>query len=294
MSRPIFNGGDFVHNNTVAQAADRILPLFSLKGRTAIVTGAASGIGHAVVQALAESGANVAFTYNSNKDKAIEGAKAIEKTYNVQCRAYKLDVTAELDIEETINQIVREFNGRLDVFVANSGVPWLQGDAVDGDTSHYRKVMATNLDGVFFCARAAGKHWRRQAAEGTTMDGNNLAGFKQGSFIATASMCGHVVNIPLKQAPYNASKAAVIHLCKSLAVEWVGFARCNIVSPGYVASEVMHQVPEELLTHFKNKTPMGRLALPGEMKGAYLYLASDASSFATGTDIIVDGGYSVT
>jgi sorbose reductase len=130
-------------------------------------------------------------------------------------RAYKLDVTAELDIEETINQIVREFNGRLDVFVANSGVPWLQGDAVDGDTSHYRKVMATNLDGVFFCARAAGKHWRRQAAEGTTTDGNNLAGFKQGSFIATASMCGHVVNIPLKQAPYNASKAAVIHLCES-------------------------------------------------------------------------------
>ena len=74
-----------MHNNTVAQAADRILPLFSLKGRTAIVTGAASGIGHAVVQALAESGANVAFTYNSNKDKAIEGAKAIEETYNVQC-----------------------------------------------------------------------------------------------------------------------------------------------------------------------------------------------------------------
>ncbi|KFY79989.1 hypothetical protein V499_01095 [Pseudogymnoascus sp. VKM F-103] len=248
MSRLIFNGGDFVHNNTIALVADRILPLFSLKGRTAIVTGAALGISHAVVQALAESGANVAFTYNSNKDKSIEGAKVIEKTYKVQCRAYKLDVTAELDIKEIINQIVREFNGRLDVF----------------------------------------------AAEGTTTGGHNLAGFKQGSFIATASMCRHVVNIPLKQAPYNASKAAVIHLCKSLAVEWVGFTRYNTVSLGYVALEVMHQVLEELLTHFKNKTPMGRLALLEEMKGAYLYLASNASSFATGTDIIVDGGYLVT
>jgi sorbose reductase len=109
--------------------------------------------------------------------------------------------------------MVRDFNGRLDIFVANSGIPWLQDAALDGDISHYHKVMSTDLDGVFLCARAAGQHWRRQVSEGTTIDGYPLIGFKKGNFIATASISGHIVNIPFKQAPYNAAKAGVIHLC---------------------------------------------------------------------------------
>lgn len=123
-------------------------------------------------------------------------------------------MTAQEEVEQVVNQIVKDFNGRLDIFVANSGIPWMQDAVLDGDISHYHKVMTTDLDGVFFCARAAGKHWRRQVSERTTIDGQKLVGFKQGNFIATASIAGHIVNIPMKQAPYNTAKAAVIHLCE--------------------------------------------------------------------------------
>lgn len=112
-----------------------------------------------------------------------------------------------------MDEIVKNFNGRLDIFVANSGVPWQQGAALDGEISHYKKVVTTDLDGTFYCARAAGKHWRRQAKEKTDINGKSI-NFKEGSFIATASMSGHIVNIPQLQAAYNAAKAGVIHLCE--------------------------------------------------------------------------------
>jgi sorbose reductase len=86
---------------------------------------------------------------------------------------------------------------------------------LDSSISHYREVMATNLDSVYYCARAAGLHWRRQALEQTTVDGKKLEDFKKGSFVATASMSGHIVNFPHIQTAYNASKAGVIHMCKN-------------------------------------------------------------------------------
>jgi sorbose reductase len=206
--------GKFTHNSTSAPAEHRVLPLFSLAGRTAIVSGAGAGIGLAVAHALAEAGANVAIWYNSNRD-ALARAAEISKLYGVRCEAYQVDVTSSEAVESAVDRIVSEFGGgRLDVFVANSGVAWEQGPIVDGGLDHYRKVTRTNLDGTFFCARAAGRHFRRQKREGTTLDGKELKGFNQGSFIATASMSGHIANIPQLQAAYNASKAAVIHLCK--------------------------------------------------------------------------------
>ena len=127
-----------------------------------------------------------------------------------------MNVTSFEEVEATVNEIVKEFNGRLDIFIANSGIPWTQGPALNGELDHYRKVITTDLDGTFYCARAAGVHWRRQKTEGTTINGEKLEGFTTGSFIATASMSGHIVNIPQFQATYNAAKAAVIHLCKFL------------------------------------------------------------------------------
>lgn len=124
-----------------------------------------------------------------------------------------MDITKQEDVERAVSQIVAEFNGRLDVFVANSGIPWSEGPAVDSSISHYHEVLSTNLDGVYYCARAAGQHWKRQADEQTTLAGGQLVGFKGGSFIATASMSGHIVNVPHMQAAYNTSKAGVIHLC---------------------------------------------------------------------------------
>ncbi|KAK0626519.1 sorbitol utilization protein SOU2 [Immersiella caudata] len=282
--------GKFVHHNTEAPRAGSVLPLFSLKGKTAVVSGAAAGIGLAIAETFAEAGANVAIWYNSNKI-AVQRAAEIEKNYGVKCRAYPVNVTSYSAVETAINNIVTEFNGRLDIFVANSGIPWTDGPSLDGPVENFNKVLTTNVDGVFNCARAAGLHWRRQKREGTTLDGRKLENYSQGSFIATASMSGHVVNLPQLQAPYNASKAAVIHLVKSLAVEWVGFARANTVSPGYIKTEISDFCSPEVKRVWHDKIPMGREGETVELKGAYLYLASDASSYTTAADLTVDGGY---
>ncbi|KAI9149351.1 LOW QUALITY PROTEIN: L-xylulose reductase [Paramyrothecium foliicola] len=310
--------GSFPHNNMPVPVGDRVLPMFSLKGRTAIVSGAGAGIGLGIAHALAEAGANVAIWYNSNK-QALERASEIEKIYGVKSdmeglgKAYQVDVITLEAVEQAINEIVKEFNGRLDVFVANSGIAWEDGDFIDGPAERARKVMTVNVDGVMWCAKAAGAHFRRQKKEGTTLDGKPLENFLTGSFIATASMSGSIVNIPQLQAVYNSSKAAVIHFCKSLAVEWTGFARVNTVSPGYIKTEISDFAPPEMKAIWKNKTVMGfsigvkwylqemwsltyvflysREGEVSELKGAYLYLASDASSYTTGLDMIVDGGY---
>lgn len=290
MADSAMKGGNFAHENTVAPKNGSVMALFSNRGKTAIVSGAGAGIGLVVAQALAESGANVAIWYNSNK-KAVERAQDIEKEYGVKCKAYQVNVTDAKNVEDSINEIVKEFNGRLDIFIANAGIPWTQGAMLDGQIDHYRKVVATDLDSTFYCARAAGLHWRRQKKEGTDLNGKKLENFTYGSFVATASMSGHIVNIPQLQAAYNAAKAGIRHLVKSLAVEWVQFARANTVSPGYMATEISDFVPKETKSIWKDKIPMGREGEAHELKGVYLYLASDAASYTTGADIIVDGGY---
>lgn len=112
---------------------------------------------------------------------------------------------------------MKEFNGRLDIFVANAGIPWSQGSFLDGEIGHYKNVMSTDMDSVYYCAYAAGLHWRRQKMEGTDLNGKKLENFKLGSFIATASMSGHIVNIPQLQAAYNGAKAAVIQFGRSVS-----------------------------------------------------------------------------
>ncbi|KAG6009373.1 L-xylulose reductase [Claviceps maximensis] len=282
--------GAFRQNNMDQPKGDRVLPMFSLKGRTAIVSGAGAGIGLGVAQAFAEAGANVAIWYNSNKQASKE-AEDIEKTYGVKCKAYQVNVISAEAVDKAITEIVKEFNGRLDIFVANSGIAWEEGAFIDGSVETARKVMVVNVDGVMWCAKSAGAHFRRQKKEGTTLDGKPLEDFLAGSFIATASMSGSIVNIPQLQAVYNGSKAAVIHFCRSLAVEWTGFARVNTVSPGYIQTEISSFAPKETKDQWRGKTPMGREGQVNELKGSYLYLASDAASYTTGLDMIVDGGY---
>ncbi|SMY26869.1 unnamed protein product [Zymoseptoria tritici ST99CH_1A5] len=283
--------GIFQENNTQPPKEESVLPLFSLKHKTAIVSGAGAGIGYAVAQAYAEAGANVAIWYHGNKE-AITKAAAIEKQYGVKCRAYQTDVTSFDSINDTITSIVKDFNGRLDIFVANAGVPWTQGRMIDGERSHYQRVVTTDLDSVFYCAQAAGAVFRRQYTDGgLSTTGEKLQNYAGGSFIATASMSGHIANIPNHQSAYNAAKAGVIHLCKSLSVEWVKFARVNSVSPGYMATEISDFVPIETKKIWRGKIPMGREGQPAELKGVYLFLASAASSYMTGSDMVIDGGY---
>ncbi|KAI1053631.1 hypothetical protein LB506_012562, partial [Fusarium annulatum] len=168
------------------------------------------------------------------------------------------------------------FDGRLDVFVENSGVSWGDEAFIDSDVGRYHDLMKINTDGVVYCAHAAGRHFRRQKQEGTTINGSKLENFESGSFIATASMSGHIVNIPRR---------------KSLAIEWHGFARVNSVSPGFINTGISGPIAEEIMSAIMDKVPMRRFGETVELKGVYLFLASDASTYVTGTDILVDGGY---
>ena len=226
--------------------------------------------------------------------KAIKRADEIERDYGVKCpfchcpfmifrmpclsnahsyptgKAYQVNILTEDAVKKNVDEIVREFGGRLDVFVANSGVAWTQGPALDGDLPHYHKVVSTDFDGTFYCARAAGEHWKRQKFEGVDIFGKKIENFTYGSFIATASMSGHIVNIPQLQAAYNAAKAGVIHMTKSLAVEWVKFARANCVSPGYIATEITKFIPPETKAIWNSKIPMGSVHSASRI-GPYSY-----------------------
>ncbi|ATY63708.1 sorbitol utilization SOU2 [Cordyceps militaris] len=299
--------GVFRRNNTAAPAGSAVMPLFSLAGKTAIVAGAGQGIGFAAAEAFAEAGANVALWYNRNSEAVAKAAK-MEADYGVKSfgqgiliptwcgtgKAYKVDVTSYDEVERGVGSAVQDLNGRLDVFVANSGISWGDEAFLDASVARYHGLMSINTDGVAYCAHVAGQHFRRQKLEGTTAHGTKLEDFANGSFIATASMSGHIVNIPRQQAVYNTSKAAIIHLCKSLAIEWLGFARVNSVSPGFFNTGISGPIAEEVMSAIMDKVPMGRFGETVELKAVYLFLASNASSYVTGTDILVDGGYTAT
>jgi sorbose reductase len=119
-------------------------------------------------------------------------------------------------VQSSVDRVVAEFNGRLDIFVANAGIFPESGPILDLEIDNYRGAMAGNLDSVFYSARAAGKHWRRQKRDGTDLAGNRLEGFSYGSFVATASLAGgHIVEKPDLAAAYSVAKAGVIQLCRS-------------------------------------------------------------------------------
>lgn len=256
------------------QTGKTIQDLFSLKGKVASVTGSSTGIGWAVAEAYAQAGADVAIWYNSTP--ADDKAKYLQEKYGIKSKAYKCNVSDYEAVQSTVKQIEEDF-GALDVFVANAGVPWTQGRSIEVEgLGDWQKILDLDLSGVYYCAKAVGPIFKKNG---------------HGSLIITASMSGHIVNVPQLQAPYNAAKAACIHLARSLAVEWAPFARVNSISPGYILTDISQFCPEEMKGRWHSLIPMGREGETQELVGAYVYFASDASTYTTGTDLLVDGGY---
>lgn len=198
-----------------------VLSQFSLTGKITAVTGGARGIGVEIVRGLAEAGADVALIYTASKD-AHETAAKIAAATGVRVQAFQCDVANRQNTADVINQIASEFgNGRLDVVVANAGV-CANIPSLEYTEETWQKNNSVNLDGVMWTAQAAGKIFQKQG---------------KGNLIITSSVSATLVNVPQTQAAYNASKAAAVHLGKSLAVEWADFARVNCISPGFIMTE---------------------------------------------------------
>ncbi|KAM0260396.1 hypothetical protein ACHAQJ_002798 [Trichoderma viride] len=248
-----------------------VLEQFQMKDKVVVVTGAADGIGLAVVEAMVEAGANVAMWYNSN-DAAVEKAKSLGDTYNIKAAAYQVDVSQADQVSTSIGRVLKDF-GKIDVFIANAGMA-ISKPILEQTLDEYQKQMSVNVDGVVFCSKYAGEVFKNQ-------------GF--GNLIITSSMSGHIVNVPVDQPVYNATKAFVTHFGKSLAREWQEFARVNIVSPGFFDTK-MGADPLSINEAYR-MSALGRQGHVKEIKALYLYLASDASTYMTGSDLIIDGGY---
>lgn len=261
----------------IAKTRKSVLDLFSLKGKVASISGSSGGIGFDVAEAYAQAGADVALWYNSRNPEA--KVEYLQKEYGIKAKAYKVAINQYDDVEKAIQQQIKDF-GKIDIFVANAGVIWAgEPEFLDEkDNSEWDKVMRINVDGVYYCAKAVGKHFRERG---------------RGNFIITGSMSGRIVNVPDTMTAYCTSKAAVVHLGKSLALEWAKFARVNVVSPGYMKTDMTEAKEAESIGIWGPITPMARMGDTRELVGTYLYLASDASTYTTGADIIVDGGYSL-
>ena len=246
--------------------------LFDLTGKNAFITGGAQGIGKAIALGYADFGANVAIV-DLDMEKAEQTCDEL-RSKGTKAIAVKADVTNPQQVDDMVQTVVSEF-GRLDVAVNNAGIANLN-NAEDISYEDWLQVIDVNLNGVFLTARAAGKVMIKQGA---------------GSIISTASMSASIINVPQKIANYCASKAGVKHLTKALAVEWAPHnVRVNCISPGYIGTELVASMTD-YLPGWTEKTPMGRIGRPEDLIGAYVYLASDASQWTTGSDMVVDGGY---
>jgi len=258
--------------------SDSLKELLSLKGKVVIVTGASGpkGMGIEAARGCAEMGADVAITYSSRPEGGEKNAKELSEKYGIKCKAYKCDVGNYDSVQGLVNDVIKEF-GKIDAFVANAGRTADSG-ILEGSVEKWNEVIQTDLNGTFHCAKAVGHHFKERGT---------------GSFVITASMSGHIANFPQEQTSYNVAKAGCIHMARSLANEWRDFARVNSISPGYIDTGLSDFVDQKTQALWKSMIPMGRDGEAKELKGAYVYLVSDASTYTTGTDIIIDGGYCV-
>lgn len=254
------------------------LEMFSLKGKTAVITGAARGIGLAAADALSEAGARVIIT-DMNGEAAASAAEGLRASGR-DVHGETLDVTDPRAVERVHAAIVAR-HGRVDILVNNAGIAISNRPAETMDDATWLKVIDVNLNGVFWCCRTFGKAMLDQGG---------------GNIVNIGSMSADIVNRPQEQSQYNASKAGVHHLTRSLAAEWATRnVRVNAVAPTYIETELNRYVYDdpEMLRHWVGNTPMNRMGQPSEVASVILFLASDASSLMTGSVVTADGGYTL-
>lgn len=256
-----------------------IKEMFMLNGRKAIVTGAGGGIGRAIAYALAELGADVAL-FDLDSEKIADLKEILEQRFPVKVLAMQVDVCKRDQVEEAVNLVLKNF-GQIDILVNSHGIgQWVPFENMTDED--WNKMINVNLTGVFIMCQVVGQHMIRRGS---------------GKIINIASMSGRIVNRPQPQAHYNASKAGVIMLTKSLAAEWAKYGvNVNCVSPGYTLTPLVENLLKrqpEYADQWRSLIPLGRFAEPADIVGAVIFLASGAADYITGHDLVVDGGYTL-
>ena len=252
------------------------LEKFRLDGRIAVVTGGGQGIGYACAQALGEAGATV--IVGEIDPARASAAEASLRALGITAHGETLDVTSSGSVA-ALAERVRAAHGPAQILVNNAGIAISEVPAENTTDALWRKHMDVNLDGVFYCCREFGR---------MMLDSG------RGSIVNMGSMSGFIVNKPQEQSSYNATKAAVHHLTKSLAAEWAQRGvRVNAVAPTYIATPLTLFGKEKpaMFQTWLDMTPMGRLGEPEEIASTVLFLASDAASLLTGSIVVADGGY---
>ncbi|MCP4381749.1 MAG: SDR family oxidoreductase [Hyphomicrobiales bacterium] len=252
------------------------LEQYDLSSRVAVVTGGGQGIGVACAEALAEAGATVVVADMSDERAGIGRLHLSTKGYDVDTQVF--DVSSSTEVDQAATEIMNR-HGRVDILVANAGIVTSGTPSIDIEDEEWLRIMDVNLNGVFWCCRAFAKP---------------MIAASKGSIVAIGSMSGIISNKPQIQPHYNASKAGVHHLAKSLAAEWApAGVRINAVAPTYIDTPINEESKHrsEWFDEWMRGTPMGRMGEASEIASAVLFLASDASSLVTGSVLNVDGGY---
>ena len=250
------------------------MEMFDLAGKKALVTGGSVGIGKACATALAMAGAHVAIADIDQKtgEKTAEGLREM----GVDSLCVECDVTSKDQVQAMVTTVVEKF-GRLDIGINNAGIAILGGDE-DLDQAAWDKVIAINLTGAWLCAQAEAQQMIKQGAEG-------------GKIINTASMSARIANC---NASYDASKAGIVHMTRTLAAEWGRFnINVNCFSPSYLLTPMHASTPLEARQRIRELTPMGYMQRPEDLHGTIIFLASAASNYVTGHDLLVDGGHTL-
>lgn len=248
--------------------------LFDLSGKKALVTGGSIGIGRGMALALAQAGADVAIVARNE----VAGNSVVEeiRAMGRESLFVKCDVTQKDQVQEMVQTIVRTF-GQLDIAVNNAGIAILGADE-DIDQSSWDKVIDVNLTGIFLCAQAEAQQMIKQSPSG-------------GKIINMASMSATIANC---NASYDASKAGIVHMTKTLATEWGQYnINVNCISPSYVLTPMHASTPVIVRARIRELTPLGHVQRPEDLYGPAVFLASDASNYVTGHDLMVDGGHTL-